>query len=218
MRQNEVDGKGEPGQTGAQGATGPVGPRGEQGPAGPQGATGPAGPQGAPGPQGPAGPRGETGATGPPGPAGGVGPQGPAGPPGTSSAREVHRRGDVRLGEDEPTTVATMAGLAAGSYLVIASTTIVFEHGVGQAGTTCTLDAGGVSTDVAETELGLGETLGRTRARLQLTGLVSLAGPGAIVLRCQDDERGPAWKVAMARNTKIVAVTLDSVVSTAVDG
>jgi collagen triple helix repeat protein len=218
------------GLTGAQGPTGPAGAPGADGPAGPQGVqglTGPAGPQGATGPQGPAGPGGPQGPAGPAGPQGPAGPagatgpqghdgpagaQGPEGPPGPSSAREVYRDDDQDLPDDVEVTVATMSNVDPGSYAIFAKTTIV--HVAGGDGhdpyTRCTLDAGGGSTDYAESDPHKVD-----RATLQAEVLATFAGTGTITLRClRVSDKG----TYVARQTKIIAVKIDSVTTEAVSG
>jgi hypothetical protein len=197
------------------GPAGPAGPQGEIGPqgaAGAQGATGPQGPTGATGPQGPAGPAGATGPEGPAGPQGPAGAQGPPGASGTSSAREVYRDEDQDLPEDVEVTVATMANVDPGAYAVFGKTTVVtLAGGSGGSGayTRCTLDAGGVSTDYAETEPKV------HRATLQTHVLATFGGMGTVTLRClHASDNG----THVARQTKIIAVRIDSVSREAVSG
>jgi Collagen triple helix repeat (20 copies) len=231
--------QGPPGAQGAVGAQGVAGPQGAVGPQGPQGGAGPQGAQGSPGPQGPAGPQGATGSqgpAGPPGPAGPTGPQGPSGPPGPSgpagppgppgpggsTAREVYRDGDRTLPDNVEVTVATMSNVAAGAYAVFAKTTVVQTAVSGGAAanafTRCTLDAGGPSTDYAETELGRGDAWEAGRATLQAHVLTTFSGTGTIVLRCLRINNSGSPKPAVARQTKIIAVGVASITRTAVTG
>jgi hypothetical protein len=119
-------------------------------------------------------------------------------------------------------TVATMANVAAGSYVVSAKTTVVQVHGSGGAAangdTRCTLDAGGASTDYAETELGRGDAWEVGRATLHTQVLTTFAGTGAIVLRCRRINNSGSPKTAVARQTKIIAVSVGEITRTAVTG
>jgi hypothetical protein len=205
------------GVTGLTGAAGTPGPQGGQGPQGPQGSTGlqgSGGPQGATGSQGPAGP------PGPEGPAGPEGQPGPPGPSGGSSAREVYRDGDQALPDNVEVTVATMSNVPAGAYVVFAKTTLV-QTGVSggaavNAYTRCTLDAGGPSTDYAETELGRGDAWEVGRATLQAHVLATFSSTGTIVLRCKRLNNSGTPKTAVARQTKIIAVGVAGIDRTAV--
>jgi hypothetical protein len=222
------------GAPGPQGVAGPQGPAGAQGAAGPQGAQGPqgltgaqgpAGSQGPSGPPGPSGPQGPAGPTGSQGPAGPPGPQGPPGPPGPSgggTGREVYRDGDQALPDNVEVTVATMSNVAAGSYAVFAKTTVVQTAVSGGAAvnafTRCTLDAGGTSTDYAETELGRGDAWEAGRATLQAHVLTTFGSTGTIVLRCRRINNSGSPRAAVARQTKIIALALGSITRTAVTG
>jgi hypothetical protein len=132
----------------------------------------------------------------------------------------------VTLDDGQDTTVATMTNLPPGSYVVFAHTTVVERHSLGhdEEVTRCTLDAGGTSTDYAETDAGLGELVGTTRATLHLNVLTSFSGTGTIVLRCrsdrhndsrEDDDDGDGHghhsNASLARQTKIIALELDTV-------
>ena len=229
---------GAPGSTGRTGATGPPGERGLTGPVGPRGADGPpgadgsAGPTGATGPQGPpgsqgaqgargaAGPVGPAGSAGAQGPAGPTGPAGPAGSAGSSTAREVYRDEDQVLAENADTTVATMASVAAGSYVVFAKTTIAQTSPGGgvEAPTRCTLDAGGTSTDYAEAELGPGDAGEGGRATLSMNVTAVFPSAGNIVVRCRRGANSGRASTSVARGTKIITIKLDNVSRTAVSG
>ena len=221
--------RGPEGPQGAPGAQGPAGPQGVQGlngntgdagPAGAPGTTGAQGPQGATGAQGAAGPQGATGPQGPAGTDGAQGPQGPAGPQGPegaqgprgpSDAREMHRDADVNLPDATTVTLATMTNVAAGAYVVTAKTTLVRLNGGDGANPTmsCTLDAGGGSTDTAETDPHA------NRATLNMQLVVTLAAPGSIVLRCTRDTGKGNY---LAHGTKIIAVQVDNATTEAVTG
>jgi Collagen triple helix repeat (20 copies) len=212
--------EGPAGPQGAIGAQGAIGPQGLAGLHGTDGVRGAMGPRGAGGPQGEAGLQGPTGAAGPPGPpglpgpqgaAGPQGPQGPPGPPGGSSAREAYRDGDQELTNSEA-TVVTMTPVAAGSYLVSAKTVIVqTENGGGDAEIRCTL-AGGASVDYAESEMS--NSSGK-RTTLFTQMLATLAAPGKITLSCV---RTGSQRTTVARQTKIIAVSVGDITRTAVSG
>src|SRR5918992_823934 len=203
---------GRPGSPGADGANGAQGPRGREGGQGPQG---PQGPQGSSGAEGPAGPQGATGSQGPAGPAGPEGPAGPPGPSGGSSAREVYRDGDQTLPDNVEVTVATMSNVPAGAYVVYAKTTVVQTAVSGGAAvnayTRCTLNAGGPSTDYAETELGRGDAWEVGRATLQAHVLTTFSSTGTIVLRCRRLNNSGTPRTAVARQTKIIAVEVGGI-------
>ena len=119
-------------------------------------------------------------------------------------------------------TVATMSSVPAGSYVVYAKTTVVQTAVSGGAAvnayTRCTVDAGGSSTDYAETELGRGDAWEVGRATLQAQVLATFAGTGTIVLRCRRVNNSGSAKAAVARQTKIIAVSVGSITRTAVSG
>jgi hypothetical protein len=219
--------QGPEGAAGAAGPQGPQGPQGEQGPPGPQGPqglTGPQGPAGSPGaegPQGPGGPQGPQGEQGPPGPEGPAGPQGPSG---TSSATEAYRDGDVALPDNQNVTIATLSGLGAGSYVIVAKTTVVQTGISGGGGTSsytrCTLNGDPstnvVTDDYGETELGRGDAGESGRATLQANITLSLSATGSLSLRCRRINVSGSPRPAVARETKIIAIKVDSVSRTAV--
>jgi hypothetical protein len=115
-----------------------------------------------------------------------------------------------------------MANVPAGSYVVSAKTTVVQTQVSGGAAvnayTRCTLDAGGASTDYAETELGRGDAWEVGRATLHTQVLTTLAGTGTIVLRCRRLNNSGSPKTAVARQTKIIAVSVGEITRTAVTG
>ena len=108
-------------------------------------------------------------------------------------------------------TLATMTNVAAGSYVVTAKTTLVQLYGGDGAQPTmsCTLDAGGGSTDTAETDPHA------NRATLNMQLLVTLAAPGSIVLRCTRDTNKGNY---VAHGTKIIAVQVENATSEEVTG
>jgi hypothetical protein len=115
-----------------------------------------------------------------------------------------------------------MANVPAGSYVVSAKTTVVQTQISGGAAanayTRCTLDAGGASTDYAETELGRGDAWEVGRATLQANVLTTFASTGTIVLRCRRINNSGSPKTAVARQTKIIAASVGNVTRTAVTG
>jgi hypothetical protein len=117
---------GPPGAGGGQGPAGPAGARGLDGSAGPGGSagpTGPVGPTGATGPAGETGATGGTGETGAPGGTGATGSPGATGATGPSNSFEAVNSNTVSItGTDSPSanSIATLSGLAAGDYLVLA--------------------------------------------------------------------------------------------------
>ena len=225
-------GRGRPVPAGLQGIQGLTGPAGPQGATGATGAQGPAGADGATGPQGPPGRRRDR-------PHGPAGPQGtprkarkgrPArkarkgrqarqgskgsglpGAAGTSIAREVHRDGDQDL-TDIPATVATMANMDPGSYVVFGKTTVTQTSGgnVQRPYSRCTLDAGSVS-DYADSDLGK-ESQSIT---LSTHLVVSFGGTGTITLSCLNTNKNGTF---VARETKIIALKVDSLTADAVLG
>jgi hypothetical protein len=115
-----------------------------------------------------------------------------------------------------------MSNVPAGSYAVFAKTTVVQTAVSGGAAvnafTRCTLDAGGPSTDYAETELGRGDAWESGRATLQAHVLTTLSSTGTIVLRCRRINNSGSPRPAVARQTKIIALSLGSATRTAVTG
>ena len=176
------------------------------GPTGPQGPAGAGGPQGATGPQGPTGPQGATG------------PQGPTGPRGPSSATEVYRDADVTLALNTDVTVATLASLPAGSYVIFAKTTVMQTATSGGRGadqyTRCTLNglpsANTITDDFAETELGRGNAYEVGRATLSTHVTLTLSTPTSVFLRCRRNAPAGSAYTSVARETKMIAIQLDS--------
>lgn len=232
--------QGPAGPQGPQGLPGPQGLQGEQGPAGPQGPQGLTGPEGPQGAQGDAGADGTDGAAGPQGPQGDTGPQGPAGPEGPAGppgpgvdGQEVYRDSDVVLPTGTSVTVATMANVSPGTYLVMAKTTLVqtFITGVGgpNASARCTVNGDPATNtttdDYGETELGRGREaelgsseVGRATVHTQVT--TNLAATGSFTLRCRNVEitSGDPNDPVVARETKIIAIKLGSATRTPVVG
>ena len=142
------------------------------------------------GQQGPAGPPGQTGATGPQGSKGGTGATGPVGP---SNAYSSYAS-SVALGAGGA-TVASLA-LAAGSYVVMAKTTLYLPSGQG---TTCKLtdsSAGVIDTNTTSTGLYATPSL-----------LAPLTSSGTTVsVQCASNETD-----AYAYYTHLVAIKVGSV-------
>jgi hypothetical protein len=115
-----------------------------------------------------------------------------------------------------------MSNVAAGAYAVFAKTTVVQTAVSGGAAANayarCTLDAGGPSTDYAETELGRGDAWEAGRATLQAQVLTTFSSTGTIVLRCLRINNSGSPKPAVARQTKIIAVGVASITRTVVSG
>jgi hypothetical protein len=108
-------------------------------------------------------------------------------------------------------TVATMTSVDPGSYAVFGKTTVEKLSGSNGQGPSisCTLDAGGASTDQAQTEGRVGGTTLPTQV------LTTFAGTGTITLRCVRDSGNGTY---VARQTKIIAVRIDSVTRQTVSG
>jgi hypothetical protein len=115
-----------------------------------------------------------------------------------------------------------MSNVPAGAYVVYAKTTVVQTAVSGGAAvnayTRCTLNAGGPSTDYAETELGRGDAWEVGRATLQAHVLTTFSSTGTIVLRCRRLNNSGTPRTAVARQTKIIAVEVGGIARTAVTG
>ena len=114
----------------------------------------------------------------------------------------------------------------AGTYVIFAKTTVVQTDSSGGAGsnafTRCTLQ-GDPSTNVAtddfaETELGRGDAAESGRATLQTTVTQTFASSGSILLRCRRINNSGSARTAVARETKIVVIKVDTATRTAVTG
>jgi hypothetical protein len=109
-------------------------------------------------------------------------------------------------------TIATMSSIPAGSYVFTAKTTIISDTGASdEAAITCTLDAGG-TTDTSEYRVVRLTTPARAALHLQL--VKTFAGTGSAVIRCNSD----APFAVSARHTTIIAIKVDAVTRTAVNG
>ena len=133
----------------------------------------------------------------------------------------------MTLPDNANVTLATMTGVDAGTYVIMAKTTVVQTATSGGAGpiapTRCTLQ-GDPSTNVttddfAETELGRGDAAESGRATLQTTVTQTFASSGSsILLRCRRTNNSGSAKTAVARETKIVVIKVDTATRTAVTG
>jgi hypothetical protein len=105
-----------------------------------------------------------------------------------------------------------MTNVAAGSYAISAKTIVDMFDPAANWTPVCTLDAGGGSVDTAE--FGFENAAGgvETLATLSLAVTRTFASTGSIVLRCRSDVP------AVARNTKLVAIRVDTVTREAVTG
>jgi hypothetical protein len=102
-----------------------------------------------------------------------------------------------------------MTNVEAGAYAIFAKT-IADPQGAAAAWTViCTLDAGGASTDSAEFKFDSNIDHNAT-VSLEVTRV--FASTGSIVLSCRSSE------AANARNSKIVAIKVDTVTRAAVTG
>ncbi|MGH3073268.1 MAG: hypothetical protein ACRDNB_13520, partial [Gaiellaceae bacterium] len=143
------------------------------------------------------------------GPAGPQGPQGPAGP---SSAREAYRDGGQAVATTD-TTVATMTNVVAGAYTISAKTVVDTPTSGSDFTAVCTLDAGG-DTDLAYYDFTPGvvsvDLAHEITMSMQVTHV--FAATGSIVLKCRSSD------ASTARNTKIMAIKVDTVTREAVTG
>jgi hypothetical protein len=123
----------------------------------------------------------------------------------------VHRDGDQDLATTD-TVVATMANVDPGSYLVFAKTVVAQTLGGPdqQPYTRCTLDAGGTN-DFAESDQGKDGP----RTTLSTHLAVTFAGSGTVTLSCLNTNKGGTF---VARETKIIALKVDSLTADAVLG
>jgi hypothetical protein len=165
-------------QPSARGTRGPRGLRGLAGVRGPTGLQGPAGPIGSAGPRGSAGP------------------QGPAGANGLSSATEIYKNGPIAGIGTTGTTVATLANLAPGAYVVSAKAQLTSSAALIAS---CTL-AAGTDTDVSEADLGASQS---GTLPNQLTHTFSTMG--VITLSCK-----ASAGTIVAKNVKVTAVLVNS--------
>jgi len=163
------------------------------------------------------------------GPQGPEGPTGPAGP--GAESREVYRDADVPL---DPTggglTVATMANVAPGSYLVSAKTTMVQTTPNGEGGNgafaRCTLNGDSTTNtandDYAETEIGRDQTdvkdneVGRATLATQVT--TTLTATGSFTFNCRRTDNSGAKETVVVRETKIIAIKVGTTTRTPVGG
>jgi hypothetical protein len=106
--------------------------------------------------------------------------------------------------------VATMTNVDAGAYAISAKTTVDAAGGGGLPwSVTCTLDAGGTSTDSAVFAFD-GYVDHESTFSMAVTRV--FAATGSITLRCRSSE------AANAHTSKIIAIKVDTVTRTAVSG
>jgi hypothetical protein len=107
-----------------------------------------------------------------------------------------------------------MANVAAGSYLVLAKTTLVQIDNDDKADTVvCTLDAGGGVTDTSEVAIGRGKD-GTKIATVSLQLVKTLASTGSVVLSCNNS----AHFAVSARHSTISRIAVNAVTRSAVTG
>jgi hypothetical protein len=123
---------------------------------------------------------------------------------------EVHRDGDAPLPRDTETTIATMANVAAGSYVVSGKTTVVRLAGGENPKVTCTLDAGTV-TDTAQDDGQKDDDFFTLPTHL----VVTFGGTGTVTLHCMLTGSNATF---VARETKIIALKVGSVTADPVLG
>jgi len=151
--------------------------QGQQGPQGAQGPQGPAGPQGAPGPQGSQGP---------------AGPQGPTGASGLSHAYATSTTSVPVAQSPAYSSVASIANVPAGTYLVWAQTFIDdSSSGVGK----CRIAVNGSADLGTATAFGTSQT----SANLTLVTPETLTGGGSTVaVECSSVDNVTAASVHLA--------------------
>jgi hypothetical protein len=109
-------------------------------------------------------------------------------------------------------TVATLSNISAGSYLVIAKTTLA-DTGAQADTVTCTLDAGGGVTDSSQSEIGRQKD-GAQHATVSMQLVRTFSSPGSAVLRCNNAGNS----TVNARYSSIIAIAVSAVSRTAVSG
>ena len=112
------------------------------------------------------------------------------------------------------TTVATMTNVVAGAY-VISAKTIVDPNGSGADwATTCTLDAGGGNTDIAEFSFDPDVS----SVNIDHLATMNHAGHAGLPVDGVDRAPLPEHQRGHARMTKITAIKVDTVTREAVTG
>jgi hypothetical protein len=153
----------------------------------------------------------QVGRQGPQGIPGAPGAKGDKGDIGPSNAFEVFRdAGPANIGTT-PVTVATLANLPAGSYVVSAKTELT-SPSAGSTDVACTLRAEGDS-DTGDAFIG-GGTSATFFAMIPLTLTHTFSGVGAVTLSCAKDLAA----TANVNNTKIVAIKVGTETHSAVTG
>jgi hypothetical protein len=107
------------------------------------------------------------------------------------------------------TTVATMAGVAAGSYAITAKASIFTTSAAAMTHTTCSLAAGGTTLDTTTFAL----SPQNDTSHLTMIGTAAFGATSSIVLRCRAESG-----TTDARMSRIVAVKVDSIQRDAVTG
>jgi hypothetical protein len=110
--------------------------------------------------------------------------------------------------------------------VILAKTTVVQTASSGGAAanafTRCTLygvpSSDSATDDYAETELGRGDAAESGRASLETHVTISLDVPTSIALRCRRINNSGSARTAVARETKLIAIQVDSITRTAVSG
>jgi hypothetical protein len=155
------------------------------------------------------GPRGATGSEGAPGPEGPPGPQGVPGLEGPSSGYSTYQQRAVGIPIPNDNLGHTVASLTipAGSYMVIAKTTVQNANS-GEALDTCDLIAPGGSSNNAAIDESTSSTGSNEFATLSLVGPLTTGG-GTLSLRCVSGLNNTE-----AYDTHLTAIKLGSVTGT----
>jgi hypothetical protein len=131
----------------------------------------------------------------------------------------------VNLPANTSVVVATLTNLPAGDYVIMAKTSVVQTDTSGGTQppdfTRCTLNGDPATPtsgdDYASTDLGRGNAweVGRATLHTQLT--IEFATPTSIQLRCRRNNTGSP-NLAVARETKLIAIKVDAITRMAVTG
>ena len=165
---------------------------------------------GATGAQGPAGPVGPIGPVGAQGPAGPVGPVGPRGP--SDVYQKIAVSGSWGLGS---TTLATLS-LPAGNYTVFGKSSFSLiqpsSGGNSVKGLDCTLDGpqGSIDLSSATLQYTVTTSIPTERITLPVTGMISLAAPSDVSLRCTATDLSPLSFQVQFDNVKLQAIRVET--------
>jgi hypothetical protein len=151
---------------------------------------------------------GATGAAGPQGPRGDAGPKGDPGTPAISNAYHLTRTTSVDPLPTDPTTVATLAGLPAGNYVVTGHASAVSFASYGDY-VRCSVAAGGTTFPGSTVHVG-GDAGSAVVADLTTTAPVSNAAPADVTLRCGHDSGAPGPYLESITLTAIAVNRLDA--------